>query len=70
MDRIGVCLSADAEPVSGDDRLEAVNRALEFSRNPSEVVQRFDETTESMRTSIIFAREYLKSMKLERAQQK
>jgi len=70
MDRIGVCLSADAEPVTGDDRLEAVNRALEFSRNPPEVVQRFDETTESMRTSIIFAREYLKSMKLERAQQK
>lgn len=70
MDRIGVCLSADAEPLSQEDRLEAVNRALDFSRSPSVMTAQFEETQEAMKTSILFAREYLKGMSLTRPQMK
>lgn len=70
MDRIGVCLSADAEPLSQEDRLEAVNRALEFSRSPAEMSAEYEETQEAMKTSILFAREYLKGLKVSRQQMK
>jgi Mg-chelatase subunit ChlI len=70
MDRIGICLSADAEPLSQADRLEAVSRALDFSRSPSEMTAQFADTQEAMKTSILFAREYLKGMKLSRPQMK
>ena len=34
MDRIGICLSADAEPLTQEDRLDAVQRALDFNNDP------------------------------------
>lgn len=70
MDRIGVTLSADALPLTQEERLEAVNRALEFANSPQKVIDEFAETTEQMQTSIVFAREYLKSLKLAREQVK
>jgi len=68
MDRIGICLSADAEPLSQDDRLEAVQRALAFNDDPQAFISEYDEQTETMKTSIIFAREYLKPLKVKREQ--
>jgi len=70
MDRIGICLNADAEPLEQDERLEAVDRAIKFSKDPQAVIKEFGETSEGMSTSIIFAREYMKDLKVARAQQK
>jgi len=70
MDRIGTCLSADAAPLEQDERLEAVKRALDFSADPIAFSAQFQEVQEQMQTEIIFAREYLKSMKLTKEQQK
>lgn len=70
MDRIGVCLSADAMPLEQDERLEAVKRSLAFANSPSSVIAEFEETSEQMKTQIIFAREYLKPLKANREQVK
>jgi len=70
MDRIGICLSADAEPLSQDERLDAVQRALDFSESPATMTEQFKETSDAMETSIIFAREYLKDLRVARAQAK
>jgi len=70
MDRIGVTLNADAEPLAQEDRLEAVNRALKFSTNPQAMIDEFSETSEAMSNSIIFAREYLKPLQVKREQTK
>ena len=68
MDRIGVALSADAAPLDQDERLEAVRRALKFGTSPPSLIEEFEETSDSMRTSIVFAREYLKDLKPSREQ--
>jgi len=70
MDRIGVTLNADAEPLAQEDRLEAVNRALKFSTSPQGMIDEFSETSEAMSNSIIFAREYLKPLQVKREQTK
>lgn len=64
MDRIGICLSADVERLTEDDRIEASMRAIDFGDDPEAFNKKYQETTESMQTSIIFAREYMKSMDL------
>jgi len=68
MDRIGICLNADAQPLEQDERLEAVNRALEFTNDPRAFIKKYEEATETMQTSITFAREYLKGMTVKREQ--
>jgi magnesium chelatase subunit D len=70
MDRIGVCLNADAQPLDQDERLDAVQRALDFTNDPQQFIKDYAEDTESMRTSITFAREYLKGLNLKREQYK
>lgn len=70
MDRIGICLNADAEPLEQEERLEAVDRAIKFSQNPQKLIEEFSETSEGMSTSIIFAREYLKGLNCAKAQKK
>merc|ERR1719502_2529618 len=59
MDRIGVCLSADAMPLEEEERLEAVKRSLAFTSDPQAFIKEYDESSDSMKTSIVFAREYL-----------
>ena len=46
MDRIGTCLSADAEPLTQDERLEAVKRSLEFAEDPAAFLREYDELQE------------------------
>jgi len=70
MDRIGTCLSADAEPLAQDDRLEAVQRALDFAADPQAFIKSYGEVEDQMRTSIIFAREYLKGLRVNKEQAK
>eukprot|EP00316_Scyphosphaera_apsteinii_P011279 CAMPEP_0119331852 /NCGR_PEP_ID=MMETSP1333-20130426/81516_1 /TAXON_ID=418940 /ORGANISM="Scyphosphaera apsteinii, Strain RCC1455" /LENGTH=767 /DNA_ID=CAMNT_0007341547 /DNA_START=65 /DNA_END=2368 /DNA_ORIENTATION=+ len=70
MDRIGICLSADAEPLSQDERIEAVNRAIEFTASPPALTAKFAEVSESLATEIIFAREFLAGLQLARGQMK
>ena len=70
MDRIGVCLNADAEPLTEEERLEAVDRALKFTTDPKAFDKEYSEATEAMQTSITFAREYLKNLDVKREQNK
>jgi len=68
MDRIGICLSADAEPLDQEERLDAVQRALDFTSDPQAFIDKYEEASEAMRTAITFAREYLKPVRTKRAQ--
>jgi len=70
MDRIGTCLSADAEPLSQDDRLEAVARAISFTKDPIAFNKEYEEAQEQMQISITLAREYLKGLNCKREQLK
>jgi len=70
MDRIGICLNADAQPLEQDERLDAVQRALDFTNDPQAFIKSYEEQTEAMQTSITFAREYLKGMSCKREQYK
>ena len=68
MDRIGVCLSADAMPLTQEERLDAVKRALEFNTDPRKFIAEYDEESEAIKTAITFAREYLKPLEVKREQ--
>jgi len=70
MDRIGICLSADAQPLTQEERLEAVKRALDFANDPQKFIREFEDGSETMQTSITFAREYLKPIQTKKAQMK
>jgi len=72
LDRIAVSLSADAEELNIEQRVEAVNAVLDFS--PSGSAGKTDdamkniadaiEMEDNLKTSIIFAREYLTDIKV------
>jgi len=68
MDRIGVCLSADAQPLDQEERLEAVKRSLDFTSDPQAFIKEYAESSEAMQSSITFAREYLKPLRVKREQ--
>jgi magnesium chelatase subunit D len=68
LDRIGVSLSVDAEPLTQEQRIEAVDRALRFSSDPKSFSAEYDETQDAMKTQIIFAREYLKGLEATKQQ--
>ena len=53
MDRIGICLSADAQPLSEEERLEAVQRALEFNNDPQAFINKFDENSDAMKCALL-----------------
>jgi len=67
-DRFGMVLAADAEEMTQEDRLEAVSRAIEFSANPPVFISKYEEETDQMKTNIVFAREYIKGIKLAKEQ--
>jgi len=71
LDRIAVALSADAQVLSIDERLEAVTSVLNFSGGGKQATDEAtaalaeaEEQEENLKTAIVFAREYIKDLKL------
>ncbi len=61
LDRIAIALSADG--VLGlDQRVEAVEQAIAYSKSPQNFLQQYSEDLDSLKTQIILAREWLKEV--------
>jgi magnesium chelatase subunit D len=70
LDRIGIALNADTEPLTLEERVEAVEKVVEFSEKSmgQEGIQDLYDQEDALRNSIIFAREYLKDKALSKEQ--
>lgn len=68
LDRIGVCLSADAEPLTLEQRIEAAGIAERFSTDPDSVEAEAKATEEGMAETLVYARAFLKEVKISKAQ--
>ncbi|RMF67295.1 MAG: magnesium chelatase ATPase subunit D, partial [Cyanobacteria bacterium J069] len=66
-DRIAIALSAD-EMMGLDQRVEAVERATEYSQSPEDFLKLYSEELDNLKTQIILAREWLKDVQISRAQ--
>ena len=71
LDRIAVSLSADAEPLDIEGRVKAVQSVLNFSSSGKQGNTEADtaltdaiENEDDLKTAIIFAREYIKDLKI------
>ncbi|QYX32796.1 magnesium chelatase ATPase subunit D [Sphaerospermopsis torques-reginae] len=61
LDRIAIALSADG--VLGlDQRVEAVEQAIAYSRYPQEFLNQYSEDIDALKTQILLAREWLKEV--------
>ncbi|RYR10383.1 hypothetical protein Ahy_B05g078844 isoform A [Arachis hypogaea] len=69
LDRVAINLSADL-PMSFEERVAAVGIATEFQEKSSQVFKMVEEETDSAKTQIILAREYLKDVSISREQLK
>ncbi len=67
LDRIAISLSADG--VLGlDDRVQAVEQAIAYSRSPQEFLQQYNDDIDSIKTQIVLAREWLKEVTISQEQ--
>ena len=67
LDRIAISLSADG--VLGlDDRVQAVEQAISYSRSPQEFLQQYEDDIDSIKTQIVLAREWLKEVTISQEQ--
>jgi magnesium chelatase subunit D len=71
LDRIAVALSADAVKLSIDERVDAVSSVLEFassgkqgSEKAEKVLEDAIENEEDLKTALVFAREYIRDLKI------
>ena len=71
LDRIAVALSADAQPLDNEERVAAVKSVLEFSGSGQQATGEAEialaeaiENEDDLKTAIVFAREYIKELKL------
>lgn len=71
LDRISIALSADAEKLDISQRVSAVESVLDFSSSGAQKTLKAEKTLkeavdneEDLKTAIIFAREYIKELKL------
>jgi magnesium chelatase subunit D len=63
LDRIAITLSADV-PFTFQTRVQAVEAATRFQDSPNDVMTDAEETTDALRSNILFAREYLEDVKI------
>jgi magnesium chelatase subunit D len=63
LDRIAIALSADAV-LELDDRILAVNQAIQHSLAPASFLDQYNEDTDNLKTQIILAREWLKDTRI------
>ncbi|RMF26450.1 MAG: magnesium chelatase ATPase subunit D [Cyanobacteria bacterium J083] len=61
LDRIAIALSADGI-LSLDQRVQAVEKVVEYASSPQQFIQQYDEEIENLKTEIILAREWLKDV--------
>ena len=69
LDRIAITLSADV-PYTFETRVDAVEAATRFQDSPLDVLKQAEETTDALRSSVIFAREYLEEVEISEKQVK
>ena len=67
LDRIAIALSAD-EVMGLDQRVEAVERATDYSQSPEDFINLYHEELDNLKTQIILAREWLKDVTISRSQ--
>lgn len=67
LDRIAIILSADGV-FSLDQRVQAVEAAIAYSRSPQEFLQQYSQDIDELKTQIVFAREWLKDVRISREQ--
>jgi magnesium chelatase subunit D len=63
LDRIAITLSADGV-LALDQRVSAVEQAIAYAKSPQVFIAQYDEDSESIKTDILLAREYLKDVQL------
>ena len=63
LDRIAIALSADSV-LSLQQRIEAVNQAIQYSNSPQDFLNSYQDEIESVKTDIILAREWLKEVEI------
>ncbi len=63
LDRIAIILSADGV-LGMDERLEAVESALNYADQPTQFLSQFDQDLEDLRTQILLAREWLPTVEI------
>jgi magnesium chelatase subunit D len=67
LDRIAIVLSADT-PLDLEDRVQAVDQVLDYAKAPGAFLAQYEAEADDLRTQIILAREWLKEVKIDRAQ--
>ncbi|GJQ10286.1 hypothetical protein GpartN1_g2077.t1 [Galdieria partita] len=68
LDRFAVSLSVDNEPLTHDQRTEAVNISNMFSDKRHELIDQFNEETQEIASRIIFSREFLNDVVITKEQ--
>ncbi|MBF2087120.1 magnesium chelatase ATPase subunit D [Thermoleptolyngbya sp. C42_A2020_037] len=67
LDRIAIALSAD-EILGLDQRVQAVERATDYSQSPEDFLRLYREELDNLKTQIILAREWLQDVTISRTQ--